>query len=212
MFVPPWTYQELADACNADSDDMEMKFMSILCTRSFPHLRKGKNRSQSSINININVYFSTFQYQNVIIPTPPRDSQYSRSSSDAPTRTLNRSSRRRCREMSKMPFMPSVMTVYDLILLLSVPQCLLLTTCIMWHLSRALFAVRSVKNQPSYFADRLYKAMKVFVHNALNMASLCRYTILVCRALDARCNAKVIFVYACHIFRFCIFFCVFSWH
>lgn len=25
------------------------------------------------------------------------------------------------------------------------------------------FAVRSVKNQPSYFADRLYKAMKVFV-------------------------------------------------
>uniref|UniRef100_A0AAX7UI72 Annexin n=1 Tax=Astatotilapia calliptera TaxID=8154 RepID=A0AAX7UI72_ASTCA len=31
---------ELADACNADSDDMVMKFMSILCTRSFPHLRK----------------------------------------------------------------------------------------------------------------------------------------------------------------------------
>lgn len=37
-----WTNQELADACNADSDDMVMKFMSILCTRSFPHLRKGK--------------------------------------------------------------------------------------------------------------------------------------------------------------------------
>lgn len=27
------------------------------------------------------------------------------------------------------------------------------------------FAVCSVKNQPSYFADRLYKAMKVFIHN-----------------------------------------------
>nr|XP_029508151.1 annexin A6-like [Oncorhynchus nerka] len=33
--------QELADACNEDSDDMEIKFMSILCTRSFPHLRRG---------------------------------------------------------------------------------------------------------------------------------------------------------------------------
>uniref|UniRef100_A0A674C9S9 Annexin n=1 Tax=Salmo trutta TaxID=8032 RepID=A0A674C9S9_SALTR len=32
---------ELADACNEDSDDMEIKFMSILCTRSFPHLRRG---------------------------------------------------------------------------------------------------------------------------------------------------------------------------
>uniref|UniRef100_A0A8C7SZ86 Annexin n=1 Tax=Oncorhynchus mykiss TaxID=8022 RepID=A0A8C7SZ86_ONCMY len=32
--------QELADACNEDSDDMEIKFMSILCTRSFPHLRR----------------------------------------------------------------------------------------------------------------------------------------------------------------------------
>uniref|UniRef100_A0A8C7JSG9 Annexin n=1 Tax=Oncorhynchus kisutch TaxID=8019 RepID=A0A8C7JSG9_ONCKI len=31
---------ELADACNEDSDDMEIKFMSILCTRSFPHLRR----------------------------------------------------------------------------------------------------------------------------------------------------------------------------
>uniref|UniRef100_A0A671U7B1 Annexin n=1 Tax=Sparus aurata TaxID=8175 RepID=A0A671U7B1_SPAAU len=34
------TLIELADACNAESDDMEMKFMSILCTRSFPHLRR----------------------------------------------------------------------------------------------------------------------------------------------------------------------------
>merc|ERR1719244_2044891 len=32
--------QELASACDAESDDMVMKFMSILCTRSFPHLRK----------------------------------------------------------------------------------------------------------------------------------------------------------------------------
>uniref|UniRef100_A0A8K9UI31 Annexin n=1 Tax=Oncorhynchus mykiss TaxID=8022 RepID=A0A8K9UI31_ONCMY len=32
--------EELADACNEDSDDMEIKFMSILCTRSFPHLRR----------------------------------------------------------------------------------------------------------------------------------------------------------------------------
>lgn len=31
----------------------------------------------------------------------------------------------------------------------------------------SLFAVRSVKNQPSYFADRLYKAMKVFIHSYL---------------------------------------------
>lgn len=38
-----FTYQELAAACNAESDDMEVKFMSILCTRSFPHLRKGKD-------------------------------------------------------------------------------------------------------------------------------------------------------------------------
>uniref|UniRef100_A0AAY4E279 Annexin n=1 Tax=Denticeps clupeoides TaxID=299321 RepID=A0AAY4E279_9TELE len=30
----------LADACNDDSSEMEMKFMSILCTRSFPHLRR----------------------------------------------------------------------------------------------------------------------------------------------------------------------------
>uniref|UniRef100_A0A8C8J9I1 Annexin n=1 Tax=Oncorhynchus tshawytscha TaxID=74940 RepID=A0A8C8J9I1_ONCTS len=33
-------WAELADACNEDSDDMEIKFMSILCTRSFPHLRR----------------------------------------------------------------------------------------------------------------------------------------------------------------------------
>uniref|UniRef100_A0AAY4E4K9 Annexin n=1 Tax=Denticeps clupeoides TaxID=299321 RepID=A0AAY4E4K9_9TELE len=32
--------QALADACNDDSSEMEMKFMSILCTRSFPHLRR----------------------------------------------------------------------------------------------------------------------------------------------------------------------------
>ncbi|KAI5608096.1 annexin A6 [Silurus asotus] len=32
--------QALADACNANSDEMIDKFMSILCTRSFPHLRK----------------------------------------------------------------------------------------------------------------------------------------------------------------------------
>lgn len=38
------TNQELADACNAESDDMEMTFMSILCTRSFPHLRRGKDQ------------------------------------------------------------------------------------------------------------------------------------------------------------------------
>lgn len=34
-------FKELADACNADSGDLEDKFMSILCTRSFPHLRRG---------------------------------------------------------------------------------------------------------------------------------------------------------------------------
>lgn len=37
--------------------------------------------------------------------------------------------------------------------------------CQSWHCSWSLwFAVRSVKNQPSYFADRLYKAMKVLCH------------------------------------------------
>lgn len=34
-------FQALADACNADSDERIDKFMGILCTRSFPHLRKG---------------------------------------------------------------------------------------------------------------------------------------------------------------------------
>ncbi|XP_036379456.1 annexin A6-like isoform X1 [Megalops cyprinoides] len=32
--------QELGDACNDDSSSMETRFMSILCTRSFPHLRR----------------------------------------------------------------------------------------------------------------------------------------------------------------------------
>ncbi|XP_031713737.1 annexin A6 isoform X1 [Anarrhichthys ocellatus] len=84
--------QELADACNADSDDMEMKFMSILCTRSFPHLRK--------------VFQEFVRYSNKDIEQIIK------------------------KEMSG-------------------------------DVKNAFYAiVRSVKNQPSYLADRLYKAMK----------------------------------------------------
>ncbi|XP_034037387.1 annexin A6 isoform X1 [Thalassophryne amazonica] len=84
--------QELADACNADSDDRVMKFMSILCTRSFPHLRK--------------VLQEFVRYTNKDIEQIIK------------------------KEMSG-------------------------------DVKNAFYAiVRSVKNQPSYFADRLYKAMK----------------------------------------------------
>ncbi|KAK5890158.1 hypothetical protein CesoFtcFv8_010383 [Champsocephalus esox] len=84
--------QELADACNADSDDMENKFMSILCTRSFPHLRR--------------VFQEFVRYSNKDIEQIIK------------------------KEMSG-------------------------------DVKNAFYAiVRSVKNQPSYLADRLYKAMK----------------------------------------------------
>uniref|UniRef100_A0A8D3DAC4 Annexin n=1 Tax=Scophthalmus maximus TaxID=52904 RepID=A0A8D3DAC4_SCOMX len=84
--------QELAEACNADSDDMEVKFMSILCTRSFPHLRK--------------VMQEFVRYTNKDIE-----------------QTIKK-------DMSG-------------------------------DVKNAFYAiVRSVKNKPSYFADRLYKAMK----------------------------------------------------
>ncbi|XP_061757920.1 annexin A6 isoform X2 [Nerophis ophidion] len=84
--------QELAEACNADSDDRVMKFMSILCTRSFPHLRKVFQEF---------VRFSNKDIEQIIK-----------------------------KEMSG-------------------------------DVKNAFYAlVRSVKNQPSYFADRLYKAMK----------------------------------------------------
>uniref|UniRef100_A0A8C2PX38 Annexin n=1 Tax=Cyprinus carpio TaxID=7962 RepID=A0A8C2PX38_CYPCA len=83
---------ELADACNSESDDMEDKFMSILCTRSFPHLRR------------------VFQ-------------EFVRCSNKDIEQIIKK-------EMSG-------------------------------DFKNAMFAiVRSVKNQPSYFADRLYKAMK----------------------------------------------------
>uniref|UniRef100_A0A673K1C5 Annexin n=1 Tax=Sinocyclocheilus rhinocerous TaxID=307959 RepID=A0A673K1C5_9TELE len=83
---------ELADACNADSGDLEDKFMSILCTRSFPHLRR------------------VFQ-------------EFVRCSNKDIEQIIKK-------EMSG-------------------------------DVKNAMFAiVRSVKNQPSYFADRLYKAMK----------------------------------------------------
>uniref|UniRef100_A0A8C7JVD5 Annexin n=1 Tax=Oncorhynchus kisutch TaxID=8019 RepID=A0A8C7JVD5_ONCKI len=77
-------WAELADACNEDSDDMEIKFMSILCTRSFPHLRRGTRE-----------------------------------------------------------------TLFN-------HYCL----AIVKKMSLFLVAVRSVKNQPNYIAERLYKAMK----------------------------------------------------
>uniref|UniRef100_A0A671U8B3 Annexin n=1 Tax=Sparus aurata TaxID=8175 RepID=A0A671U8B3_SPAAU len=84
--------QELADACNAESDDMEMKFMSILCTRSFPHLRRVFQEFVRCTNKDIEQIVK--------------------------------------KEMSG-------------------------------DVKNAFYAiVRSVKNQPSYFADRLYKAMK----------------------------------------------------
>ncbi|XP_051513930.1 annexin A6-like isoform X1 [Myxocyprinus asiaticus] len=84
--------QALADACNADSGDMEDTFMSILCTRSFPHLRK------------------VFQ-------------EFVRCSNKDIEQIIKK-------EMSG-------------------------------DVKNAMFAiVRSVKNQPSYFADRLYKAIK----------------------------------------------------
>ncbi|KAA0709609.1 Annexin A6 67 kDa calelectrin [Triplophysa tibetana] len=84
--------QALAEACDAESDEMEDKFMSILCTRSFPHLRR------------------VFQ-------------EFVRCSNKDIEQIIKK-------EMSG-------------------------------DFKNAMFAiVRSVKNQPSYFADRLYKAMK----------------------------------------------------
>ncbi|MCJ8735630.1 hypothetical protein PDJAM_G00249350 [Pangasius djambal] len=84
--------QALADACNADSDERIDKFMSILCTRSFPHLRKVFQEFVKCSNKDIEQIIK--------------------------------------KEMSG-------------------------------DIKNAMFAiVRSVKNQPSYFADRLYKAMK----------------------------------------------------
>ena len=125
------TYQELADACNADSDDMEMKFMSILCTRSFPHLRKGRGQNGSItkiIDLQIQMHFPANVNNRV-------DSfhltitdhfflffiflylwQCSRSLSDSQTKTLNRSSRRKCQEMWKMPSMQSVKDVFEFML------------------------------------------------------------------------------------------------
>uniref|UniRef100_A0A3P9IY69 Annexin n=1 Tax=Oryzias latipes TaxID=8090 RepID=A0A3P9IY69_ORYLA len=83
---------ELANACNGESDDMEMKFMSILCTRSFPHLRR--------------VFQEFVRHTNKDIEQIIK------------------------KEMSG-------------------------------DVKHAFYAiVRSVKNRPSYFADRLYKAMK----------------------------------------------------
>uniref|UniRef100_A0A8C5BH44 Annexin n=1 Tax=Gadus morhua TaxID=8049 RepID=A0A8C5BH44_GADMO len=80
------------DACNAESDDMEMKFQTILCTRSFPHLRR--------------VFQEFVRFTNKDIEQIIK------------------------KEMSG-------------------------------DVKNAFYAiVCSVKNQPSYFADRLYKAMK----------------------------------------------------
>ncbi|XP_036403747.1 annexin A6 [Megalops cyprinoides] len=84
--------QELGNACNDDSSEMEMKFMSILCTRSFPHLRRVLQEFVKCTNKDIEQVIK--------------------------------------KEMSG-------------------------------DVKNAMYAiVRSVKNQPSYFADRLYKAMK----------------------------------------------------
>uniref|UniRef100_A0A8B9KJ07 Annexin n=1 Tax=Astyanax mexicanus TaxID=7994 RepID=A0A8B9KJ07_ASTMX len=92
-YIPPLPFsQALADACNAESDEMMDKFMSILCTRSFPHLRR------------------VFQ-------------EFVRCSNKDIEQIIKK-------EMSG-------------------------------DIKNAMYAiVRSVKNQPSYLADRLYKAMK----------------------------------------------------
>ncbi|TSU88995.1 Annexin A6 [Bagarius yarrelli] len=84
--------QALADACNADSDERIDKFMSILCTRSFPHLKK---------------VFQEFV----------------------------KCSNKDIEQIIKKEMSGDVKNVFFAI-------------------------VRSVKNQPSYLADRLYKAMK----------------------------------------------------
>ncbi|KAJ8394463.1 hypothetical protein AAFF_G00046740 [Aldrovandia affinis] len=84
--------QELGDACNEESSDMEIKFMSILCTRSFPHLCRVFQEFVKCTNKDIELIIK--------------------------------------KEMSG-------------------------------DFKNALLAiVRSVKNQQSYLADRLYKAMK----------------------------------------------------
>lgn len=84
--------QALADACDAESDDMEVTFMGILCTRSFPHLRR---------------VFQEFV----------------------------RCSNKDIEQIIKKHMSGDVKQAFYAI-------------------------VRSVKNQPSYFGDRLYKAMK----------------------------------------------------
>ncbi|XP_072573776.1 annexin A6 [Paramormyrops kingsleyae] len=84
--------QELGDACNDDSSAMETRFMSVLCTRSFPHLRRVFQEFVRCTNKDIEQIIK--------------------------------------KEMSG-------------------------------DVKNAMYAiVRSVKNQTSYLADRLYKAMK----------------------------------------------------
>ncbi|XP_062380445.1 annexin A6 isoform X1 [Sardina pilchardus] len=84
--------QALADACNDESDDMVVKFMSILCTRSFRHLKR--------------------VFQEFVV-----------------------CSNKDIEQIIKKHMSGDVKQVMYAI-------------------------VRSVKNQPSYLADRLYKAMK----------------------------------------------------
>lgn len=84
--------QELAEACNAEYDDMLLKFQSILCTRSYHHLKR--------------VFQEFVRYTNKDIEQHIK------------------------KEMSG-------------------------------DVKQVMYAiVRSVKNQPSYLGDRLYKAMK----------------------------------------------------
>uniref|UniRef100_A0A4W4F8Y8 Annexin n=1 Tax=Electrophorus electricus TaxID=8005 RepID=A0A4W4F8Y8_ELEEL len=82
----------LANACNADSDEMIDNFMSVLCARSFPHLRRVLQEFVKCTNKDIE-------------------------------------------QIIKKELSGDVKNVFYAI-------------------------VCSVKNQPSYFADRLYKAMK----------------------------------------------------
>lgn len=42
ILAPTWTLQEIADTTSGDKSSLETRFMMILCTRSYPHLRRGE--------------------------------------------------------------------------------------------------------------------------------------------------------------------------
>ena len=42
--APTWALQEIADTTSGDKSSLETRFMMILCTRSYPHLRRGETQ------------------------------------------------------------------------------------------------------------------------------------------------------------------------